>query len=316
MNEKVIQRLKDGQLSSLVDLGMNHLLNIPLNRIVSPDLMAEQVGAAMQQAVAGDQTQQWLTQLLNDGLALAPGGTILTHLDPNAVNPFKTLLGKPVSIDLDLVQRMMSHEAIEDIFRAVLVDVLDSFSKRLRSVAGATPKGMSRGFGALRGIRDKALNASPIAAFAQQIEGQLEKRVTEHVDRSISGIISLAAQRIAHPSSQQAQADLRVEAFNQLLDTEMSVFQGLIQELDPSSVVDAMAASIRTFVAKEDFKDVILGVVVQAYSLIGDKTAATILEESGLGEDWRREAQEQVVSLGMDLLDTDSFQDWLAETLA
>ena len=138
----------------------------------------------------------------------------------------------------------MSHHAVEDIFRAVLVDVLESFSKRLRSVSSATPKGVSRGIGALRGFRDKALNATPISAFTQQLEEHLERRVTEHVDRSIAGITSLAAQRIAHPSSQQKQADLRVDIFQHLLDTDMSVYQAAVVDIGVSHVVDSMRAFV------------------------------------------------------------------------
>ena len=95
----------------------------------------------------------------------------------------------------------------------------------------------------------------------------------------------------------------------------MSVLQDLIEQLGPASVVDAVADSLRAFVAKDDFKQDLQKIVSQSYSLIGDKTAAIILAESGLGEEWRKETQSQIVSLGLEFIDTPAFSEWLDLTL-
>ena len=93
MTEKVLDRLRQGQIKALIGLSFDHILHVPIAQLISPQFMATQITRSIETAVAGEKTQQWLAQQVHAVLALAPEGCLRTHVDNKALQPLMALLG-------------------------------------------------------------------------------------------------------------------------------------------------------------------------------------------------------------------------------
>ena len=67
---------------------------------------------------------------------------------------------------------------------------------------------------------------------------------------------------------------------------------------------------------REDLESEIETIIDFVMSTFGDKTAAEVLDEAGVDDTWRTEAEKQCSSVARDFIETDAFGAWLDKLLA
>ena len=179
----------------------------------------------------------------------------------------------------------------------------------------SAPKTVSRGFGALRGLRDKALQATPLGNIAQQIEEQIQQKTAEHVEKSVKSTLQLAAEHIASPSNRQLQGEYRLHLLQSFIHTKNAVFIQQLEEVGIDRIVTTVASTIRALLNRDDFQDGLQKAIGQALELMGDKNLSSLLQESGMGDAWREQTETQIEMVSKRFVGSDAFAEWLARLL-
>lgn len=315
MKDKILQRLSRGHLATLIHICLDHLLHQPINELLQPRFLADQIALAFHTAADGEQTEVWAREQVDAIRKLTPEGKPKDHLSDELLEPIAALLSDPIQLDVELTERLLDHEAVELLFRDVLTSTLQSFSTKIRSLTTNAPKTVSRGFGALRGLRDRALQSTPLGGIAQQLESQFQQKINEHVERSIRGTLQQVAQHLTLPANREKQAAYRLHILQTVIDTDNQVFLHFIDQLGTEKIVASIASTIRRIIAREGFHDALHQAILQGLEMIGDKTVAQLLEESGMGEDWREETESQLTQLAQNFIQDHTFEEWLSSLL-
>ena len=75
-------------------------------------------------------------------------------------------------------------------------------------------------------------------------------------------------------------------------------------------------AILRALVQRDDLQQLLHGAVEQALEVLGEKSVADLLQESGLDHDWRSETEAQLHRVGQGMVASDPFQAWLGRLLS
>ena len=116
MKQKIIQRLQEKELAELVHIGLDYLLQQPVNELLESSFVVEQIMLALQTAAEGEQTENWARENLQQIQKLTPKGKPADHISEDIISPLEDLLIQPMALDLEFVQRLMNHEAVEKLF--------------------------------------------------------------------------------------------------------------------------------------------------------------------------------------------------------
>lgn len=315
MKQKIIQRLQQGQLSELVTLGVNYLLQQPINELVDSSFVVEQIILALRTAAEGEQTERWARENLEHIQKLTPQGKPADHISQDVLVPLQELLIQPMALDLNLIQRLLDHKAVEKLFHDVLASTFESFASRFTFISSNSQKSVSTGFSKLRGWRDKALQSTPLGNIAQQIEEQIQQKTAEHVEKSVKSTLQLAAEHIASASNRELQGEYRLHLLDSIIQTNNAVYIQQLEEVGLDRIVATVASTIRAFLSRDDFQEGLQTAINQGLDLMGDKTLAMVLEESGLGDAWREESEKQIETVANQFVASEEFAEWLARLL-
>ena len=310
----ILTKLREGALEELVDITLEHVLSQPLHTLIDPKFVHKQILMAISAASQGDQTEQWAKEILDQLRTMAPEQT--PHIDPQLLRPIEEFLAFPFHLDEDICLKLMSHEAIEELLRAVLTETLEEFGAKLKNLTElATPKTVSKGFGAFRSLRDKALKATPLGDISQLIERQIQFKTAEHVNKSIGSSISKTAHLLAAESNRHLQGAYRLHILHTLLLAPASVYLKQVDDFGTQQVVELLSQFLAALAQNEGFHSGLSQAIAQSLELWGDKSLRDILSESGLGEDWLTDTRTMLSDVGQKLIETQPFGDWLQRLL-
>ena len=308
--ESILARLRSGALEDLVEITLNHLLSQPIHTLFDQKLIQQQILLAIQTASQGEQTEIWAKDILDQLRDMAPEET--PPIDPELLRPLEELLAFPFELDEDLCLRLMSHEAIEELLRAVLTETLEEFGAKLKSITEmATPKSVSKGFGAFRSLRDKALKATPLGDISQLLEKQIQYKTTEHVNKSIDTSIKKTAHLLSAPENRLLQGAYRLHILHTILGVPTSLYLRQIDNLGTQKVVSLLSQFLSKLAQNEHFHAGLENAIAQSMKMWGEKSVRDILQESGMGEEWVEQTQPMISKVAHGLLEETSFQEWL-----
>ena len=121
MQEHIQAKLQGEALESLLRLSIDYLLQQPISELVEQSFIQRQILLAMETAVQGEQTEQWAKEILEQIRSMAPDTTL--SLDTEIRAPLEDLLKYPISLEEDLCHRLVHHRAIEELMRAVCLNL-------------------------------------------------------------------------------------------------------------------------------------------------------------------------------------------------
>jgi hypothetical protein len=195
---------------------------------------------------------------------------------------------------------------MQRLLRDVLVGALRGFVRKLKA---PVPRPLSK----LRALGGKALQDGVLGGLSHEIERQAEARIKDFVDGAVHGFVEQVADHVTAPEHTSAYAAFRVHLVDTLLDTELSVFAGEIEKLQPEALVATGAATARALARRDGFEGEIERALRAAIDASSGRSLGELLDEAGIREDWRKEAEGQLAAQARNLVASDAFRRWLAE---
>ena len=311
--EQISQALKGEALQELISLGLDHLVQQPISTLIDPSFVVGQVVSTMTVMAEGEHSEQWFVEQL-EALSL-PEGSPRKHTPNEVLDPLQKLILQPITIEKELTRKLLSHRAMENMFHAVISHAIKGFTEKLKSMTSSAPSQVSRGFGALRGLRDKAMQQTPLGSIASILETQAQKLIADHVEKTIYSTLTLAADHISAPENRLEQAQYRLHVMNHLLDADNSTYQRVVDDFGREQLVATGMSIVRALVQRDDLQSLLHNSVEQALSVIGEKSVLELMEESGLDHDWRSDTEAQLFRVGQGMVASEAFQSWLDRLL-
>ena len=300
----IIQGLQGNATKELVKLTIDFLLQQPLKNIVPLTLVQNQVTMLLQTLVQSEQTQAWLVSQIEQAQSIVPKGTPGDYVPSTIQEPLRRALQQEIPVDTDLVHQLMDHSAMEQLFHDVLSSVLLDFTDTIKTwtqtatsmTSNMRPKGMG-GFGRLKALGEKALQSSPLGQIGQIIEQQAQQKVLQFLDQSIASIIRRSANEIGKPENSAQQALYRLHVLDVLLSTDNQRLMDQFTVFEPTFIVETVTQTTQAILDLPSFQDQLADVLKQLLETVGDQSVHDFLVESDLGDDWRVEVEDYVVSM-------------------
>jgi hypothetical protein len=309
-----MSRLEGDSLDVLVDRALDYLLEQPISSMLDTAFVQKQIILSLQTVTQGEQTEVWAKEMLDQLRALAPEE--VPKIDKELLEPIEEMLSFPFALDEQICLSLMEHEAIEDLMRAVLTDTIEEFATKIKSVTeSATPSNVSKGFGAFRSLRDKALKSTPLGSITQLIEKQIQFKTQEHITKSISSSIVKTAALLSAESNRHQQGAYRLHVLSTILETPVSMILTQVDSFGTDRFVRILSTFLSRLSSNTSFLDGLSTALDHTMELWGDKTLQSLLEESGMGEAWREDTQPLLGSITRGFVRTTAFKDWFQDLL-
>ena len=316
MTDSRIAALRQTHLAALVTLTIDYIVNQPIRNLIEPSFVVNQLQLGLAAAVEGDTTERWVRDRIAELRENTPSGTPGDWMPHEIKSPIRDVLKREIQVDRQLVRQLIDHTAVEQLFNDILTDTLTDFVETLKGLsASTTPNSVSKGFGRLKSLRDKAMTATPLGSITQMLEQSAQRKIREQVDAAIVACLDRAADHLTQPAHQTLQAQWRAHMFDVVLNTNNTVFAAQVDALDPDSLVEAITAIVRIFIQTEDFNDLLNSGVEMGFESLGEKSIFTILTEAGLDYDWRSETEQQITEIGLGVINSPEFSRWLFDWL-
>lgn len=319
----IVQGLQGQATKELVALTIDFLLAQPLRNIVPLTLVQNQVTMFLQTLVQSEQTQAWLVAQIEQAQSIVPKGTPGDYVPSSIQEPLRRALQQEIPIDTELVHELMDHSAMEKLFHDVLSSVLLDFTDTIKTwtqtassmTSNMRSKGMG-GFGRLKALGEKALQNSPLGQIGQIIEQQAQQKILQFLDQSIASIIRRSAIEIGKPENRAQQALYRLHVLDVLLSTDNQRLMEQFTVFEPTFIVDTITQTTQAVLELPSFQDQLGDVLKQLLETVGDQSVHDFLVESDLGDDWRIEVEDYVVSMAHQIVQQPKVSEILTEMLS
>ena len=319
----IIQGLQGPATKELVKLTIDFLLQQPLRNIVPLTLVQNQVTMFLQTLVQSEQTQSWLVAQIEQAQSIVPEGTPSDYVPTSIQEPLRRALQQEIPVDTELVHQMMDHSAMEQLFHDVLSSVLLDFTETIKTwtqtatsmTSTMRPKGMG-GFGRLKALGEKALQNSPLGQIGQIIEQQAQQKILQFLDQSIASIIRRSATEIGKPENRAQQALYRLHVLDVFLSTDNQRLMEQFTVFEPTFIVETVTQTTQAILDLPSFQEQLADVLKQLLETVGDQSVHDFLVESDLGDDWRTEVEEYVVSMTHQIVQQPQVSEILTQMLS
>jgi len=322
--DRIRSRLDAGALDDLVGLAIDHLLDRPLEELVDPGFIADQVRLTLEAATADDATRHWMQQQLKVLQSKVPEGTPRDHLPPEVVEPLQQVVARPIVFDRVLVGRLLDHDAARHLVTDILTHGLRGFADKLKPVAGMVSGAAqkSRGFGRLRRLSSNVqhLGDNLLGGMSRELEHRAEQKIRTFVDEALHAAMDQVADHLCDPANADRYGGYRSHLLAVVLDTDNATLAGEVDKLDPEHLVEVAVATARSVSRRDGLREEITEVVRQAMQDSGGTTLRGWLRDAGLEElsedEWRTSMQERLTSEARVFIATPAFSEWLDDLLA
>lgn len=317
--QEIMTKLEEKEAKNLVILATNYLFSQPIVELFPARFVTSQVQLFLQSVVEGQQTQAWVTEQIEQLRTQVPKGYPKDIIPDQVIEPWKKLLGQELSLDEKLIHHLLDHKAIESLFHEILTDVLTEFTQTIKNwsdfAAASSPKGMSKGFGRLRALGERALKETPLGSFTQMIEQQAQRKILEYLDRSISTIIKMSAGHVCDEHNRKLQAAYRIHVLDVLLHTRNETLLKQVEEIEVEAVIQTITKTIDALLSQDTFQDDIHKLVLSILDSFDQKSLFDVMKEAGIDDSWRAETEDHLSMLLLGFLKTEPAQQWLENLL-
>jgi hypothetical protein len=320
----LVQGLQGPSAKKFVQLTIDFVLQQPLRNIVPLTLVQNQVTMLLQTLVQSEQTQEWLVHQIVQAQSIVPEGTPGDYVSPSIQEPLRRALQQEIPVDTELVHQMMDHPAMEQLFHDVLSSVLLDFTDTIKTWTQAATsatsnmrsKTMGGGFGRLKALGEKMVQNTPLGQITQIIEQQAQQKILHFLDQSIASIIRRSAQEVGKVENQAQQSVYRIHVLDVLLSTDNQRLMDQFTVFEPTFIVETITQTTQAILELPSFQEQLQVVLAQLLETIGDQSVHDFLVESDLGDDWRVEIEDYLVSMAHQIVAEPTFSEILTGMLS
>jgi len=311
--ETLVERLRGGDeaLSGLVERLVDDLLSRPVTEMVEPDWIAQRFVEGLRATAQDEHTESWLHAQVKGALQRSESetGSLSTRLPQELSRPLKQLLRRPYTPNATIVRSLLDHEAMRDLIRTVLVQILTDFGKSIRPALPDAPLGGRRRGGKLSQLVGAAQEVASVVGA--QVEERTEAKVREFVDDAISKSLEISVAQLCSESFSDSFGRWRADSVDVLLEVPVETWQGEIESLEPEALVGEIVELIRGLAAWDGLAGLVESLLSTAMEEVGDASLRDFLAGSGIEEDWRPQVEEILLQRARDFVATDVFSDWI-----
>lgn len=315
-------RAPEGQaLRHLARLVVDQATATPMREVATPQELARQVHTALRVGTRGDAAKT-LAKRVVDALRdrWAAEKSPLKDFVPNeALDPLRSVLRKEVTLDERFVLRIIDHDAVHQLLKALLTSGIGRMGARMKEAdkqlfGGIGQRAARRGkglFGNLGGLAENLVDA-----VREEIDHAVEGSVQDMAREAITDAMVLVARYVANPANGQLFGEFRVAVLNVILDTPVA---DLVKEIDkarPEEVVEVVIKALANAASHDDFVVRLESAITKVYDEAGDRSLSDILTELGLLDVWRDATTDLVVRRLEALVATAEFEGWFTELLS
>jgi hypothetical protein len=282
---RLLARLRDASAADrLVDRWVADLLGRPVADLIPPTQVAELAARLLAGAAASDAFGRGVEKQVDEGLASAEldRSRLQDRLPPELVTALRELAARPHSPDRRLVLAVLDREPVRKLIRALLVDVLVEFGRRIAAVASPlTGSRVGRGLGAFAA----AVGSGVVGAISSELERQVEKRAAEFADLGISRVLHRLADLASDPSHAQEQAELRSALLEGFLELRRSDLARDVRRQKPNAVVRLIREAVRGYWARPESRATLESDLRRILGDASHRPLGAALDELGLRAD-------------------------------
>ena len=322
--ERIRSRLQAGALDDLIGLAIDHLLDRPIEDLIDPAFIAEQVRLTLEAATADEATRRWMQEQLRVMQSKVPEGTPRDHLPNELVEPLQQVVARPIVFDRALVGRLLDHDAARHLVTGILNHGLRGFADKLKPVAGMVSGAAqkSRGFGRLRRLSSNVQNLGDnlLGGMSRELEHRAEQKIRTFIDEALQAAMDQVADHLCDPANAARFGGYRAHLLSVILDTDNAILAGEVDKLDPDNLVEMAVATARSVARRDGLHEELTEVVRQAMAHSGGATLRSWLQDAGLEElsedEWRASLQSRLSAEAHVFISTPTFTEWLDDLLA
>ena len=268
----------------LVDRWVADLLSRSASELLPPAKVAESVRRFVLAATSSDAFHARVVFGITDELkqSEAEPGTVGDGVPPDLTALARTLTRRPYSPQRAVVLAVLDREPVRKLIRALLVDVLTEFGRRLASLASPlTGSRVGRGLGALGAIAG-AVGGGVVGAVSGELERQVEKRVADFADLGISRVLQRLADLACDPSLAQDQSELRGALLEGLLEVRVADMARDARKQDPEAIASLVRQALQTYAAQPQLQQDVEAYVTRILSPELAQPLGEVLTKLGL----------------------------------
>ena len=285
VDARLLARLRDPAAADrLVDRWVVDLLARPLAELIPPAQVAA-FSARLLAGVAGsDAFGRRVEKQVEEALASAELDPSKLHesLPPEAVRALRELAARPHPSDRELILAVLDREPVRKLVRALLVDVLIEFGRRIAARASPlTGSRVGRGLGKL-GALAGAVGSGVVGAVSGELERQVEKRAAEFADLGIARVLQQLANLASDPSLAKDQAEFRSALLEGCLELRRSDLAREARRQEPGVALRLFREAVRGHWARPESR---ASLESRLWRILGDdshRTLGAALDEMGV----------------------------------
>lgn len=311
--------MDDARLRSLLDLSFDHLCTLPLRDFIDPDALV----ASLDQSATPERASYWQQRvfipLRTRVLARAQASEIplSAWFPPDIAASLAELLGEPAPLPRKAVDELVGSERVRDAVRTMLNDALTSFIARANAVVegdASAPKGALRGALGWGAKAAAGFGKSMLGGIGDEIQKQLQGRVRDFVDSSVSSIQDRIAERLTSEDTARALGKRRRTFFEATLrKTESEVTRGArkapFDKIDPW-VPRLIAHNLGREALRKAMREEVRAVLDE----LSTESIGEVLDHSGLREPARAAFHRHLGPFVQSLTETEAFAKWQTST--
>ncbi len=309
-------RLQGALTDELVSLVADWLLERPLNKLVDPSLVADQVVLGLEIAAEGAQLEAWMKTQVHALRGQVPKGRPIDRIPSELVHAIEDVITRPYTPNRKLVIGLIDHPTMENLVRDILSQALGNFTQKLKSFTPGMPKATpksGRGLGRLGSIGQSVLGGlgTEISQRAEQLAGQT-------IDEALRASIGLVATHVCDPGNTEHYQAFRAHIWKVLIHTENQALAAEWDKLDPDGLIATGTAASMALARREGLREEILTIVQSLLDSSGQRCLRDLLDETGIQSEnspWRKSLEAQLADQIRDFVTTPSFMDWVERLL-
>jgi hypothetical protein len=309
-------RLQGSSTDELVRLVADWILDRPLNKLVEPGFVADQVVGALEIASDGAQLEAWIKEQVSALRGQVPEGHPADQIPEELGAAIQKVISREYTPDRTLVLSLIDHPTMENLVRDILNQAMRNFTQKLKSVTPSMPKGTPKAGRSLG--RLGSIGQSVLGGLGTEISQRAEQLATQTVDEALRVSIGQVATHVCDPANTLHYQAFRVHLWQTVIQTENRALAAEWDKLDPDGLVAAGTAASRALARREGLRDEVLGIVQSILDSNGERCLRDLLEETGLEAEeqrWRGAMEAQLANQVRDFVNTPGFTDWLGRLL-
>lgn len=224
------------------------------------------------------------------------------------------LLRRPFSPDRRLVLTIIDREPMREVVRALLLDTVLEFGRK----ASAPVAGVARGLGSLAKLAGETVKSrsgglgSLVGAVSGEVERQVEKRAVEYVDAALGGVFAQLADIISDPRKADQAAELRLAAFDGVLELTATQLARELMNLDITGGAKVLRSGLEKWLATSESEKHLEQVARFVLTPDAKRPAREVLQEIGLLDVTREVATKQLAAHIQSVAASPEFASWLS----